>query len=472
MKLIVEQTNLYQQQCQAKGLNHLPWSALTVPEFKTWLGLLLSMGIVQKAGRIAEYWSLHAATATPHFGLTMSARRFSQIMRFLHFVNNEDPTVDKSQKTFKIQHVVDYLCRRFREVYVPEREVAIDETMLKAKGRFMCKQFVKIKPIKWGIKLFTLAESKTGYVLNILPYSGKRPDTEYSKTTQTVLDVARYSLNKGHRFFMDNYYMSVELVKVLSENLTLCCGTINAARKGLPKDISKKCPAVKKLKRGESLKRMKDDMLVVTWQDTRPVNLISNIPGKLHDTPCTRRDKKTGEQIVIPRPDAIQDYNNFMGGVDLSDQRVGTYRRHMKSLTWYLQIFFHMFHLSVVQSFILYKKLHPDGKSTQRKFTLNLIDELIGGRTYLSKRGRPNVTPARHSASRFNRELEHAPELQTTQSKCAVHQQRVDTKYSCRACKVRMCPDPCFYRYHYMKDYEFDDPKKANAAPARKKKRV
>ena len=35
LKLIVEHTNLYQQQCQAKGLNHLPWSALTVPEFKT-----------------------------------------------------------------------------------------------------------------------------------------------------------------------------------------------------------------------------------------------------------------------------------------------------------------------------------------------------------------------------------------------------------------------------------------------------
>ena len=225
------------------------------------------MGIVQKAGRIAEYWSRHVATATPHFGLAMTARLFSQIMRFLHFINNEDPTVDKSQKTYKIQHMVDYLCQCFREVYVPEREVAIDETMLKAKGRFLCKHYVKIKPIKWGTKLFTLAESKTGYVLNILLYSGKQPDTEYSKITQTVLDVARYSLNKGHRFFMDNYYMSVELVKVLTENFTLCCGTINAARKGLPKDISKKCPAVKKLKRCESLQRMKDDMLVMTWQD-------------------------------------------------------------------------------------------------------------------------------------------------------------------------------------------------------------
>ena len=230
LKLIVEQTNLYQQQCQAKGLNHPPWFALTVSELETWLGLLLSMGIVKKSGRIAE--------------------------------------------------------------------------------------------------------------------------------------------------------------------LTLSRGTINAARKGLPKDISKKCPAVKKLKRGESLKRKKDDMLVVTWQNIRPVNLMSNIPGKLHDTPCTRRDKKSGAQIVIPRSDAIQGYNKFMGGVDLSYRRVETYRCDIKSLSWYLQIFFHMFYLSVVQSFILCKQLHPDVKITQRKFTLKLIGELIGGRTYVSKRGRPNLTPA------------------------------------------------------------------------------
>ena len=96
---------------------------------------------------------------------------------------------------------------------------------------------------------------------------------------------------------MDTYYMSVELIKILSENMTLCGGSINADRKSLPKNISKKCKAVKKLKSSESLKRMKDDMLVVTWQDTRPVNLISNIPGKLYDTPCTRRDNNQEHRL-------------------------------------------------------------------------------------------------------------------------------------------------------------------------------
>ena len=38
---------------------------LTVPELKTFFGLLLSMGIVQKRGKTATYWSTHAATSTP-----------------------------------------------------------------------------------------------------------------------------------------------------------------------------------------------------------------------------------------------------------------------------------------------------------------------------------------------------------------------------------------------------------------------
>ena len=105
-------------------------------------------------------------------------------MRFLHFVNNEDLSIDTTFKTYKIQYLIDYLCKRFRAVYVPKCELSIDETMLNAKGRFQYKQYIKIKPIKWGIKLFTVAESTTGYVLNVLPYTGKRCVTNYGKTTQ------------------------------------------------------------------------------------------------------------------------------------------------------------------------------------------------------------------------------------------------------------------------------------------------
>ena len=250
---IVDETNKYTGQCRQKapkkGRKHLNWDNIPVPELKTWLGLILGMGIVQKKGRLATYWSTHWLTQTPGFGQTMMAQHFMQILRFLHFVNNEST---HTNKLWKIQGLLGYINKRFRTVYTPRRELSIDETMLKFKGRLKIKQCVKIKPVKWGIKLLTLAEAKTGYVVNILPYAGRRPDTDVGKTTQTVLDVCQPYLNKGHRVFMDNYYTSVELMEKLAEKRTLSCGTVKSNRVGLPADMKKACTSIKQLKRGES----------------------------------------------------------------------------------------------------------------------------------------------------------------------------------------------------------------------------
>ena len=182
-----------------------------------------------------------------------------------------------------------------------------------------------------------------------------------------------------------------------------------------------------------------------------------------------RHDKKGGAEVTVSRPSAIELYNMYMGGVDLSHQRVSSYRRHMKSLTWYLQVFFHLVQLSGVQAFLLHRELHPTKNETQLKFFVAMIDGLISGRTFAQKRHTPSAPPS--ADVRFDRALEHAPMKHETQSKCAVHTHRVDTLYACSVCKVRMCPVPCFYRYHYMHEYAFSDPSKASAAPARKRKR-
>ena len=190
-------------------------------------------------------------------------------------------------------------------------ELSVHETRLKFKSRLSIKQYIKMKPIKWGIKLFTLAESTTGYVLDVLPSTGKRAETAMSKTAQTVLDVSRHFLNLGHHFFFDNYYMSNKVTHALAAKNSLCCGTVNTNRVGLPSDMKKTFAAVKKLKRGESLKRMRGDILAVTWMDTRVVNLLCNIPGCLGDADVQRSDKRTGAEITISRPKAIELYNSL-----------------------------------------------------------------------------------------------------------------------------------------------------------------
>ena len=94
LRLIVGETNRYAGQCMAKppklGRKHTEWSDVSIPELKTWLGLMLAMGIVQKKGRLGEYWSTHWLTQTPGFNDMMPRNRFLQILRYLHFVDNEE----------------------------------------------------------------------------------------------------------------------------------------------------------------------------------------------------------------------------------------------------------------------------------------------------------------------------------------------------------------------------------------------
>jgi len=45
-----------------------------------------------------------------------------------------------------------------------ERNIAIDETLVKFKGRVSFRQFLPNKPGRFGVKNFTLSESSSGYV--------------------------------------------------------------------------------------------------------------------------------------------------------------------------------------------------------------------------------------------------------------------------------------------------------------------
>jgi len=126
--------------------------------------------------------------------------------------------------------------------------------MVKFKGRLFFKQYLLSMPSsKWGIKIWFLCDSHTGYLLRFQVYTGKE--------TQAVLEeglgyrVATTSLhgfeNKEHVIFMDNFYSSVHLYDRLRLQKVSACGTVCVNRKGLPREIK-----TLKMKRGD---------LPVTW---------------------------------------------------------------------------------------------------------------------------------------------------------------------------------------------------------------
>lgn len=60
-----------------------------------------------------------------------------------------------------------------QRLYRLDKDVSINETMVQQKGHLSFKQYIKNRPVRWGIKLWVLCEAKTGYVFNFQVYLGK-----------------------------------------------------------------------------------------------------------------------------------------------------------------------------------------------------------------------------------------------------------------------------------------------------------
>lgn len=364
-------------------------------------------------------------------------------------------------KLHKIQPFLDLIIPRFQQVYKPQWQLAIDETLIKFKGKVNFRQYLPMKAGRFGIKSFTLAESSTGYLLNSKIYTGKEGNVvERDLGKKAVLCVMEPFLDKGYYVFMDNYYTSVALFEELEERKTLACGTVRSNRSGLPKEIcgiqEKK---VKQLKRGESLYRQKGNVTCVTWRDRKPVSVLATIPTSDANRSAIQRSVKvsgTWEKRDFARPGVIDKYNTYMGGVDLSDQRAVSYARLMRGVVWYYKVFFYMWEVCLSNAHILHSKSPDHANITSFNFRKAVVKALVEGKCFRRDAGLPQI-PVAIPEIRFNRDHFHHLISHDTRSTCKVHIQEVKTSYTCAICGVRMCIEPCFKRYHTMQDYYFDD---------------
>jgi hypothetical protein len=69
--------------------------------------------------------------------------------------------------------LINKLNEKFFSNFNPSRNIAIDESMVAFKGRTTLKQYMPLKPIKRGIKIWAAACSKTGYLLQFEAYVPK-----------------------------------------------------------------------------------------------------------------------------------------------------------------------------------------------------------------------------------------------------------------------------------------------------------
>ena len=87
--------------------------------------------------------------------------------------------------------------------------------MIPFKGRLGFKQYMKVKPTKWGIKVWVLADVVNGYIPKLQVYTGKNSDLEEAENEGLASRVV-IELLEGYgcvhpKVFCDNFYTSPAL---------------------------------------------------------------------------------------------------------------------------------------------------------------------------------------------------------------------------------------------------------------------
>jgi hypothetical protein len=81
----------------------------------------------------------------------------------LHLANNETiSNFEGPKKSFQVFPVILHLNNNFQELYLPNQDISIDESLMHWKGWLSFKHYLPLKTSKVGIKTYKLCDTTTG----------------------------------------------------------------------------------------------------------------------------------------------------------------------------------------------------------------------------------------------------------------------------------------------------------------------
>ena len=167
--------------------------------------------------------------------------------------------------------------------------------MIRFKGRLAFRQYMPAKPIKWGVKVWALAESSTGYLSKFQVYTGRAPEGQgRGLTFRVVTDLVDQLYAQ---VYFDNFYTSTDLLTYLHARQVYACGTVRSNRKNLPTAL---LPKNVRLQRHDFKFAQKGALSFVVWQDTKAVCVLSNFHDPTAMGVVTRRQQGQAQQVAVP----------------------------------------------------------------------------------------------------------------------------------------------------------------------------
>ena len=88
------------------------------------------------------------------------------------------------------------------------------------------KQYLPLKPVKRGFKVWVIAVSSTGYFLDVQVYVGREGNTsEHGLGERVVLSLTKQYRGGKYKIFCDKFFSSPRLFQMLYSHSLLACGT-------------------------------------------------------------------------------------------------------------------------------------------------------------------------------------------------------------------------------------------------------
>jgi hypothetical protein len=226
------------------------------------------------------------------------------------------------------------------EVYEPGSHIAVDECMVGFTGKSALKTHIPNKPTPDGIKVWVLAEG--GIFLRWLwhvpnkgpigiPKTRSIGDHDYrlTPTQHVVISLLKQLLITRYYIYLDNLFSSLDLFKCLYD---IDIGALGTARINYGINVE------------------------IAWRDNEIVLFLSSVYSAEETVTVMRRRPRNANsshkrvaralfgdayEKELPVPVAIDDYNHYMGAVDIGDQLRASYvwghrwrRGPSKPLSW------------------------------------------------------------------------------------------------------------------------------------------
>ncbi|KAF6198130.1 hypothetical protein GE061_007877 [Apolygus lucorum] len=316
------------------------WKTLSEDQLEIWLAILIQMGGIQNPS-FTHYWSSEIMHKSSFFSeVAMTKDRWLGIMQTLHFMGRPSGS-EKTEPFFKAGPLVTCFNEQMKKLYVPDRELCVEEPVILWKGRLVPWGFLKDK--KDATKLHTVSEPG-GLILRF--YTDKMDISDESAASKVVRRVLADFMDKGHSIFMARCYTGVDLCHELLSRQVHTTGPLLPTRKNIPERILTSNP------QPENVVYTRSNHGVVVMKFTDNIDQYLFVSSEFNPFLL----KSTYKSFSKLKPEAITAYDKFISGISNSYCHLSDYGAVLQHTTSHVRITIHLIEIAVYNAFVLYKK--------------------------------------------------------------------------------------------------------------------